>query len=160
MLIDCCSRGVSNDVYITPACFQRLVVYGNLPTDWCYGLSPVQHQAMPCAHGSLTRYVKLRVAHALGMPGTFPRNRLQRKQLVSGAVMYVGIASPRCREKHHRHSQRMHNPQFYVSVKRPIKSIPYEHVIMCQNWAIFRPILSNQNVFGGYVSSKYVISDQ
>ena len=30
-------------------------------------------------HGPLTRYIKLRVAHAPGMPGTFSRHRLQRK---------------------------------------------------------------------------------
>ena len=34
-------------------------------------------------HGPLTTYVKLRVAHAPGMPGRFPRHRLQRKPLVS-----------------------------------------------------------------------------
>ena len=56
-----------------------------------------------CNHGSLTRYVKLQVAHAPGMPGTFSRHRLQRKPLVSDpdmhhgrcvTVMHVGIANP------------------------------------------------------------------
>ena len=36
------------------------------------------------------------------------------------AVMHVGIANPRWREKHSRHSRPMRNPQFYVSVKRPM----------------------------------------
>ena len=36
------------------------------------------------------------------------------------AVMHVGIAIPRWRRKRSRHSRRMHNPQFYVSGKRPI----------------------------------------
>ena len=31
------------------------------------------------SHGPLTRYVKLRAAHAPGMPGTFSLHRLQRK---------------------------------------------------------------------------------
>ena len=34
-------------------------------------------------HGPLTRYVNLWFAHEPGMPGTFPRHRLQRKPLVS-----------------------------------------------------------------------------
>ena len=34
--------------------------------------------------------------------------------------MHVGIASPRWRGKRSRHSRHMHNPQFYVSGKRPI----------------------------------------
>ena len=34
-------------------------------------------------HGPLTTYVKLRVAHAPGKPGTFSRHRLQRKPLFS-----------------------------------------------------------------------------
>ena len=38
----------------------------------------------------------------------------------SRAMMYVGIADPRCRGKRPRHSRRMRNPQFYVSDKKPI----------------------------------------
>ena len=41
-------------------------------------------------YGPLARYGKLRVAHALGMPGTFPRYRLQRKPLVSDPGMHHG----------------------------------------------------------------------
>ena len=42
-------------------------------------------------HGPLTRYVKLRVAHAPGMPGTFPPcGPLQRKSLVSDPGMHHG----------------------------------------------------------------------
>ena len=40
-------------------------------------------------HGPLTRYVTLRVAHAPGMPGTFPHHRRQRKPLVSTVVPNV-----------------------------------------------------------------------
>ena len=42
------------------------------------------------SHGPLTRYVKLRVVHAPGMPGRFPRHRLQRKPLVSDPGMHHG----------------------------------------------------------------------
>ena len=41
-------------------------------------------------HGPLTRYVKLRVAHAPGMSGTFSCHRLQRKPLVSDPGMHHG----------------------------------------------------------------------
>ena len=40
------------------------------------------------------------------------------------AVMHAGIANPRWRGKRSRHSRRMHNPQSYVSNKRPIVRSP------------------------------------
>ena len=43
-----------------------------------------------CRHGPLTRYVKLRVAHAPRMPGTLSPPRLQRKPLVSDPGMHHG----------------------------------------------------------------------
>ena len=66
------------------------------------------------------------------MPGTFspPPNVKetagQRSQHASRhvrharAVTHAGIANPRWRGKRSRHSQRMRNPHFYVSGKRPI----------------------------------------
>ena len=82
-------------------------------------------------NGPLTRYVKLRVAHAPGMPERFPHNRLQTKPLVSDpgmhhgtcvtrAVMHVGSANPRWRETRSRNSRRTRKRQFCVSGKRPI----------------------------------------
>ena len=45
----------------------------------------------PCMHGPLTRYVKFRVAHAPGMPGTFsPPSRFQGKPLLSDPGMHHG----------------------------------------------------------------------
>ena len=41
-------------------------------------------------NGPLSRYVKLRVAHAPGMPERFPRHWLQRKPLVSDPGMQYG----------------------------------------------------------------------
>ena len=43
-----------------------------------------------CYNGPLTRHVKLRVAHAPGMQGTFFRRHLQRKPLVSTPGLYKG----------------------------------------------------------------------
>ena len=72
-------------------------------------------------YGSLTRYVKLRVTHAPGMPGTFSPVTAVRHACV---VMHAGIANngflpSRWRRKRSRHSRRMRNPQFHVSGKRP-----------------------------------------
>ena len=83
-------------------------------------------------HGPLTRYAKLRVAHAPGMPGTF-----SPPPLVSDSDMHHGTCLthvPWCmpgsltsgflwnrwRGKRSRHFRRMRNPQFWVSGKRPM----------------------------------------
>ena len=83
-------------------------------------------------HGPLTKYAKLRVAHAPETPGTF-----FPPELVSDPVMHHGTCVthvPWCmlgsltsgfllirqREKRSRHSRCICNPQFCVSGKRPI----------------------------------------
>ena len=79
-------------------------------------------------HGSLTRYVKLRVAHA---PGTFSPPRVSDPDMHHGTcVTHVPWCMPgsltrgflwsRWRGKRSRHYRRMRNPQFYASGKRPI----------------------------------------
>ena len=83
-------------------------------------------------HGPLARYVKLRVAHAPRMPGTFsPLPRVNVADMHHGTcVTHVPWCMPesltssflgnRWREIRFRHSRRMHNPQFCVSGKRPM----------------------------------------
>ena len=83
-------------------------------------------------HGPLTRYAKLRVAHAPGMPET-----ISSPPLVSDPDMHHGTCLThvawcmsgsltsgflwnRWRGKRSRHFRRMRNPQFCVSGKRPI----------------------------------------
>ena len=78
-------------------------------------------------YGPLTIYVKLRVAHAPGMPKTFTlpptSNKIfslqsrhaSRHVLHARAVMHIGIANPRWRGKPSRHSRRMGNQQFDIS---------------------------------------------
>ena len=96
---------------------------------WCYrGL-------MDMAPGPLARYVKLRVAHTLGMPGTFsPPPRVSDPDMHHGTcVTHVpscmpgsltsGIRWSRWRGKRTRHSRRMHDPQFYLSGKRPMREM-------------------------------------
>ena len=52
------------------------------------GRSIIQH--FGAYHGPLTRYVKLRVAHAPGMPRTFSTPQHQRKPLVNDPGMHHG----------------------------------------------------------------------
>ena len=85
------------------------------------------------SNGPLARYVKLRVAHAPGMPGTFsPPAWVNDPDMHHGTcVTHVPWCMPGsltcgflwswCREKPSRHSRRMRNPQFYVSGKRPMR---------------------------------------
>ena len=80
----------------------------------------------------LARYVKLRVAHAPGIPRTFSpppiskESARQRSRHASRyvrharAVMHAGVANPWWRGKHSRHTRRMRNPQFHVFGKRPM----------------------------------------
>ena len=79
-------------------------------------------------HVPLARYVKLQVADAPGMSGTFspvtagkPSRHPSRHVRNAGAVMHAGrFLLSRWRGKRSRHSRRMRNPQFYVSGKRSI----------------------------------------
>ena len=86
-------------------------------------------------HGPHARYVKLRVAHAPGMPGTFsPPPRLGDPDMYHGTCV---THEPWCvpgsltsgflwiwwRGKRSRHSRRMRKPQFNVSGKRPIADL-------------------------------------
>ena len=91
--------------------------------------------ATPHRHGPLTRYQKFRVAHALGMPGTFsPSLRVSDPDMHNGAcVTHVPWCMPgsfitgflwnQWRGKCSRHSRRMRNPQFHVSGKRLMVSL-------------------------------------
>ena len=83
-------------------------------------------------NGPLTRYVKLQVAHAPGMPGTFsPPPRVRDPDMHHGTcVTHVpwcmsgslnsGFFWSQWRGKCSRHSRHMRNPHFYVSGKRPM----------------------------------------
>ena len=80
-----------------------------------------------CDDGPLTRYVKLWVAHAPGMPGTFsPTLRVSDPDMHHGTcVTHVPWCKPGSltsgflwswrREKRSRHSRCIRNPRFYVS---------------------------------------------
>ena len=82
-------------------------------------------------YGPFTRYVKLRVAHAPVMPGTFfPPPQVSDPDMHHGTcVTHVlwcmlgslvnGFLWSRWGEKRSRHSWRMRNPQFYLSDKGP-----------------------------------------
>ena len=86
-------------------------------------------------HGPLTRYVKLRVAHAPGMPGTFfPPPRVSDPGMHHGTCvtrvpwcmpgsLTGGFFWSRWRGKRSRHSRRMRNQQFYLSGNRSMPRV-------------------------------------
>ena len=98
--------------------------------------------ALPWA--SLARYVKLRVAHAPGIPGTLsPPPRVSDPDMHHGTcVTRVTWCMPgsltscflwsRWQRKQSQHSRRMSNPQLYVSGKRPIGPREFP-VTACEN---------------------------
>ena len=83
-------------------------------------------------YGPLTRYVKLQIAHAPGIPGTLsPPPRVSDPDMRHDTcVTHMPWCMPesltsrflwsRWRGKRSRHSRCMCNPQFYVAAKRPI----------------------------------------
>ena len=82
-------------------------------------------------HRPLARYVKLRVAHAPGMPGTFsPPPQVSDPDMHHGTCvtpvpccipgsLTSGFHWSQWRGKSSRYSQRMRNPQFFVYGNRP-----------------------------------------
>ena len=98
------------------------------------------------SNGPLARYVKLRVAHAPGMPGTFsspPQNRYPGMHHGT-CVTHVPWCMPgslTCvfpwswwRGKRSRQSRRMRNTQFYVSGKRPMLSSMFASLLAWINY--------------------------
>ena len=120
--------------------------------------------------GPLARYVELRIAHAPGMPGTF-----SPPPWVNDPAMHHGTCEthvPWCmpgslissflwsrwRGKLSRHSQRMRNPQFYASWKRPMDIIThlcYNETRLYQTFVC----LHNQFLLRGRPSSSAEIND-
>ena len=100
------------------------------------------------SHGPLTRYVKLLVAHASGIPGTF-----SPPTLVSDPDMHHGtcvthvpwympgslISGFLWSQWRGKRSRRMRNAQFYVSGKRPVEC----HFICCAGAS--RPLVKGIN---------------
>ena len=86
-------------------------------------------------YGPLARYLKSRVAHAPGMPGTFsPQLRVSDPDMHHGTrATHVPWCMPGSLTggflwnmwwgKRSRHPRRMRNPQFYVSGKRPMTRV-------------------------------------
>ena len=109
-------------------------------------------------YGPLARYVKLRVAHAPGMPGTFSQPLTSKKTASyrsrhasrhmrdARSVTHVGMAKPQRRGKRSRHSGRMSNPQFHVSGKRrmePIRSALFDTVFIRSYKLLFVIVVLN-----------------
>ena len=111
--------------------WDQLMNDGNIliPQRWLTNENLCRHPHSSSSHGSLARYVKLRLAHA---PGTF-----SPPPWVSDPDMHHGTSVthvPRCmlgllisgflwsqwRGKRSRYSRRTRNPQFDISSKRPM----------------------------------------
>ena len=118
---------------------------GTSTNRWCYiNMCVAAADIKSRAHGPLSRYVKLRVAHAPGMPGTFyPPPRVSDPDMHHGTcVTHVPWCMPgsltrgflwsRWRGKRSRHSRRMRNPQFCASGKRPMGDVQGSDQFM--NW--------------------------
>ena len=115
-------------------------------------------------NGPLTRYVKLQVAHAPGIPGTFPppptsketaskrSRRASRHVRDASGVMHVGIAYPRWRGKTFPAFPAHAHPQFYVYGKRPISCNTNNLVIKLSTNCPFSTI-------GRFVGQKEQIQD-
>ena len=90
----------------------------------------------------------------------FPRHRIQSKPSRyasrhvrdARAVMHVGIAQLRWREKRTRQSRCLRNPQFYVSGKWPIVRVSVcvrVHSIICSRktgWTVYAFVHSDSNI--------------
>ena len=146
-----------SDVNCHRTCVPMWTVYLDIGLSWFslippadrfeYWATDVQHHGhfaiglSGVAHGPLTRYVKLHVVHAPGMPGTF-----SLPPLVSDPDMHHVTHVPWCmsrsltcgflwsqwRGKCSRHSWRMCNPHFYVSGKRPM----VQKIGSCNLWML------------------------
>ena len=117
-------------------------------------------------YGPLTRNVKLWVAHAPRMPGTFsPPPRVNDPGMHHGTcVTHVPWCMPgsltsgflwsRCRGKRSQHTRRIHNPQFYLSGKRPKARI----MISCPDTRAWESLRSKASIFLLWPVAKWKIS--
>ena len=108
-------------------------------------------------HGPLTRYPKLRIAHAPRMPGTFsPPSRVSNPDMHHGkCVTHVpwcmsgslisGFLWSQSRGKRSRHSRRMRNPQVCVSGKRPMALLTWRHKSQW-NFALNAPVSASEGL--------------
>ena len=105
-------------------------------------------------HGPLTRYVKLQVAHAPGMPGTSPPPPPPPISHDARAVMHVGIAYLRWRGKRSRHSRRMHTRNFAYLARGPLIKVMVCHICSTPNHYPNRNLTFNQPNFQQHTSVK------
>ena len=123
-------------------------------TDLCYAVSTISLIAhMGLLPDTYTCWFRMHREYRGRFP--FPRHRLKRESLVSDPSMRVGIANPWWQGKRSRHSQRMRNPQFYVSDKRPM--LLNEEVInnngitvtrYTESWILMHAVYPNRYVQG------------
>ena len=133
-------------------CFRKEAYFVNAEK---YRLQGFDNVIVNAINGPLTRYVKLLVEHAPWMPGTFsPPPCVSDRNMNHGTcVMHVPWCMPGSltsgflwswwRGKRSRHSQRMHNPHFYVSGKRPMRT----RIILDTDMRYLIPTLTHSPAF-------------
>ena len=89
-------------------------------TDWDHCVALAGRHRVQFVHGPLTKYVKLRVAHALGMPGTLSPSLISKETASKWSRHASRCVRHKWRGKRSRHSRRMHNQKFYISDKRSL----------------------------------------
>ena len=120
--------------YATVETICMYIQYFICPPDISFCIHNLRRLVLSHHHGPLARYVKLRVAHAPGILGTFSSPpRVSDPDMPHGTcVRHVSWCMPgsltsnflwsRWRWKRSRHSRCMRNTQFYVSGKRSMES--------------------------------------
>ena len=118
--------------------------------------------------GPIARYVKIGIAHASGMPRTFSQPPqvsnpdMHRGTCVMGVPWCMpeslssGFLWSRWRGKRFWHSQRMSNPKFYISGKRPVKyrnkfGAPHQNSNTMNSGRI-----PNPNKYSGIIHTDYI----
>ena len=111
-----------------------------LPRFWCWvdiTVDPSQKWRVKCFLGPLSGYVKLRVAHVPGMPGTFSSppwvsdpdmnhcTCITHVPWCMPGSLNSGFLLSLWRGKCSRHSRCMRNPQFYASDKSMKRSMSW-----------------------------------
>ena len=147
----------------------RIIVWATYP-QWPSIKGCLNHSLNYVVHGPLARYVKLRVAHAPGLPGTVsPVSQVSDPEMHHGTCMTQvpwcmpgsltsGFFGSRWRGKHSRHSQGMRIPQFCISGKGPMNIIHEVavHHISNENQTYFRKKVTEAE-WRLYVSANCVI---
>ena len=116
------------------------------PSYWALNAATVEPNVQFGRHGPLTRYAQLRVAHAPGMPRTFPPTAdFKGNCYVAISACNTARASRTCRDACRDHLPAVTgktfpafpahaHPQLYVSGKRPMEEATFNIRVVLTSW--------------------------